>query len=256
MSTPTPWPSGPFKLIASTGIDSRPDIPKDHYCRKNAQIMALTHNTIFRGLNSIYHHAPLVQPSTQDASDLLQFCGIVYDFIHGHHTIEEQVYFPGIEEASGIPGLMVENFEQHKRLDEGLQAFQEYAEKTTASSYDPETLRRLIDDMVEPLGNHMHDEVPTILDLHDKLESETLKSIYGKMHKAAEKQDMFKSGPFAIGNQDKTFLLDGVHVPFPELPSVVNYAVDYIISRRYRGAWRFNSSDMYGNMKSFPLGIN
>src|SRR5213075_826645 len=85
----SPWPSTPFRLISSTGVNTRRDIPPENFCRRNAQLMALTHNTIFRGLNAIYHHAPLVQPSTQEASDLLFYCTVVHDFIHEHHTTEE-----------------------------------------------------------------------------------------------------------------------------------------------------------------------
>ncbi len=47
------------------------------------------------------------------------------------------------------------------------------------------------------------------------------------------------------------FLLDGKHFLFPEVSTFVPYIVDWILSYRYQGAWRFNSSDMYGKQKSF-----
>ena len=63
---------------------------------------------------------------------------------------------------------------------------------------------------------------------------------------------MRRAGPFVLGSQDKSFLLDGKHHPFPEVPSFVPYIVDWVLSYRHRGAWRFNCSDMYGNLKPFP----
>src|SRR5947207_14806835 len=99
-------PEKPFRLISSTGANTRTDVPSNHYCRRNAQIMALTHNTIFRGLNAIYSQATQVLPGTQDAADLLLYCEITCNFIHNHHFVEESVYFPEIEKATGIPELM------------------------------------------------------------------------------------------------------------------------------------------------------
>jgi hemerythrin-like domain-containing protein len=155
--------------------------------------MALTHNTIFRGLNAIYHHAPLVQPSTREASDLLFYCTVVHDFIHEHHTTEETVYFPAIEAASGVVGLMNSNLEQHRQLEKGLDAFRKYADETTASAYSSDVLRQLIDDLAAPLETHLHEEIPTILDLHLKIDSKTMQKIYGKMHDEAERiSDKFK----------------------------------------------------------------
>jgi hemerythrin-like domain-containing protein len=189
----SPWPSTPFRLISSTGVNTRRDIPPEHYCRRNAQIMALTHNTVFRGFNAIYHQAPLVQPSTQEASDLLFYCTVVHDFIHEHHTTEETVYFPAIEAASGIVGLMSNNLEQHRQLEKGLDAFRKYAVETAASAYSSDVLRQLIDDLAAPLETHLHEEIPTILDLHQKIDSKTMQKIYGKMHDEAERiSDKFK----------------------------------------------------------------
>jgi hemerythrin-like domain-containing protein len=278
----SPWPSTPFRLISSTGVNTRRDVPPEHYCRRNAQIMALTHNTMFRALNAIYHQAPLVQPSTQEASDLLFYCTVVHDFIHEHHTTEETVYFPAIEAASGIVGLMSNNLEQHRQLEKGLDAFRKYADETAASAYSSDVLRQLIDDLAAPLETHLHEEIPTILDLHQKIDSKTMQKIYGKMHNEAERiSDKFKyiyppfsihrpcylsapwrtdpllrctnrAGPFVLGSQDKSFLLDDTYINFPEVPFIVPYLVDWILSRRHQGAWRFNCSDMYGNPRPFP----
>ncbi|KAH0536019.1 hypothetical protein FGG08_007086 [Glutinoglossum americanum] len=243
-------PKIPFRLITSTGAKSRSDIPQDHYCRRNAQVMALTHNTIFRGLNAIYHQAPHVLPGTQNATDLLFYCAVAYDFIHNHHVTEESTYFPEIEKAAGIPGLMNANIEQHRSLEAGLELFRKYAEETPKEAYNADKLRRIIDGLAGPLGDHLHEEIPTILDLHDKVSSAALRRAYSHMHNAAEKSSNgFKTGPFVLGCQDADFLLDGEEAVFPEVPWFVPYIVDYAVARRHAGAWRFNPSDMHGRAR-------
>lgn len=181
-------PEVPFRLITSTGGGSRNDIPRNHFCRKNAWIMAQTHNTIFRGLNAIYAHAPQVVAGSQDATDLLFYCSVAYDFIHTHHLTEEQIYFPGIEKATEITGLMEANIKQHRFLEKGLEQLRIYALETPSERFSAESLRSIIEGLVIPLGDHLHDEIPTIINLHDKIDSHTLKKIYQRMHDEAEKR--------------------------------------------------------------------
>jgi hemerythrin-like domain-containing protein len=189
---PSPWPETPFRLITETGVKTRPEIPQDHYCRTNAQTMALTHNSMFRGLNAIYNQALQVRPGSDDAADLLLYCIMVYDFIHNHHQMEEAVYFPGIKNAAGRPRLMSSNVEQHRDLEKGLQKLRKYAEETTKEAYDANELRGIIDELGEPLGVHLRDEIPTILDLHDKVGSKELQAAYLDMEKEARKADAHK----------------------------------------------------------------
>jgi hemerythrin-like domain-containing protein len=188
-----PWPETPFPLIHETGAKKRNDIPEGHFCVQNAQIMAQTHNTIFRGLNAIYHQARQVVAGTKDAADLLLFCSIACDFIECHHHAEETAYFPAIEEAADLPGMMNGNVEQHHALEEGLDRFRRYASDTNKWEYDPEELRRVIEELAGPLGRHMHEEIPTILDLHKKVPSSILKRVYDRMHHvAADSMDKWK----------------------------------------------------------------
>ena len=147
--------------------------------------MPATHNTIFRGFNAVYHHAPNIHPGTQDVVEFLLYCTIVYDFVHHHHTIEETTYFPLLAKATGLPHLMDGNIEQHRHLDNALAAFRDYAERTTPETYDAAKLLRMIDELAGPLEAHLHEEIPTILDLHRVIDSDALKKIYWVMHDEA-----------------------------------------------------------------------
>lgn len=169
------------------------DLPANHYCIKNARIMAATHNTIFRALNSIYHHASIISPGTQEAADLLTFCTFTYEFIYHHQLGEEMIYFPEIEKAAGKPGLMQINIDQHAAMDEGLLKFHKYAENTRKENFDGVKLRELIDAFKPAYEKHQHEEIQTILNLHNVVDSNTLKEIDVKFRKHSEKHsDIFK----------------------------------------------------------------
>jgi hypothetical protein len=180
-------------LIANTGASGIPNIPHDHHCIKNAQAMAMTHNTFFRALNAIYQQAPHIVPGTQQAADFLNYCCIAYDFIHHHQLTEEHIYFAEIEKAAGIPGLMDGNMAQHRTMEGGLEEFRKYVENTRKEDFSSEVLHHIIDGFASAFEQHNHEEIQTILNLHDKIDSKALKTIATKMWKEAEKQsDIFK----------------------------------------------------------------
>ena len=186
------WPEVPCKLIYSTGAD-KARVPKFHYCRKNAQQMAMTHNTIFRALNAVYRQAVDVLPGSQDAADMLTYCAIIYDFIHHHQLFEETIYFPEIEKAAGVPGLMEVNVSEHQKVDAGLEKFRKYAETTRKEFYNGEDLRRIIDGFAADFTKHNHDEIQTIVALHDHIDSDALKAINERVQADSElHSDIFK----------------------------------------------------------------
>lgn len=62
-----------------------------------------------------------------------------------------------------------------------------------------------------------------------------------------------RTGPFVFGCQDAEFLLDGEQMPFPEVPVplIVPYIIEYVVSRRFSGAWRFCPSSAHGRLRPF-----
>ncbi|TVY84710.1 Sterol-4-alpha-carboxylate 3-dehydrogenase [Lachnellula suecica] len=241
-------PETPFRLISQTGAKTKTGLPLTHYCIRNAQIMAMTHNTIFRAVNSIYYQALKIAPGSQDAVDFLTYCSIVFEFMHHHHVIEELHYFPALQKHTGNSGPMEENIQQHRDMEEGLDKLRKYAETVQRNKYDGATLRELIDELAPKYQAHMDAEISTILDLHNMITSEDLKKIDKNMRNEAEKySDIFKAAPLYLGCQDKNFTVDDAKIPFPEVSLLAAYFVDWVLSSRHQGAWRFNPSDMYGS---------
>jgi hemerythrin-like domain-containing protein len=122
--------------------------------------MALIHNILFRGLNSIYLQAPNVE-KPEDISDFLAFCDAWSCTLRSHHNTEETVYFPLLEEQCKGKGVMARNHAEHETFLPGLLAFDEYISKvkTDVKSYDGNRVVRLIEDFGTALETHLHNEI-------------------------------------------------------------------------------------------------
>lgn len=73
--------------------------------------MALVHNMLIRAYNSIYLQATHVR--SVDVPDFLNYCSAWHMTLKGHHDAEEEVYFPGIEKATGVKGIMDSEVDEH-----------------------------------------------------------------------------------------------------------------------------------------------
>lgn len=82
-----------------------------------ASHMAIVHNVLIRGYNSIYQQAPHIEPA--DYADFVGYCLAWHDMVQGHHDSEEAVLFPGIEEATGVKGIMDGEKAEHGRYTSG-----------------------------------------------------------------------------------------------------------------------------------------
>lgn len=132
--------------------------------------MALAHNGIIRGLNSIYLQAPHIpQKDLTTVKDFLTYCQCWCESMHHHHEAEEEDFFPAIEKIANSPGLMERNIEQHRAFTPGFDAFQEYARTCSPEDYDGQKARGLVEAFAEPLTRHLNDEIKTLqaLDVHD-----------------------------------------------------------------------------------------
>jgi len=105
------WADGPFQLLETPRHANNIDETKEDRYIKAASEMAVTHNIIIRGLNSIYLQAPHVQP--KDYVDFIGYCLCWGDVLHAHHYCEETIAFPEIEKSSEVKGIMDVNVHQH-----------------------------------------------------------------------------------------------------------------------------------------------
>jgi hypothetical protein len=126
--------------------------------------MALAHNLLLRGLNSIYLQAQHIVKA-----DEIPFCKYILGWhlvVHHHHASEEEDFFPAIEQAVGEE-VMAANLEQHRAFYAGMEAFVAYVQDCKAGKqmYDGDRIVALIDDFGKILADHLADEIPSIRDL-------------------------------------------------------------------------------------------
>lgn len=77
----------------------------------DASHMAIVHNVIVRGYNSIYKQARYIR--SHDVRDFIGYCTSWNDMVLGHHRSEETVLFPLLEQGAGVPGLMDTDKNEH-----------------------------------------------------------------------------------------------------------------------------------------------
>ena len=86
--------------------------------------MALAHNIIIRGLNSVYVQAPYVKVADQQA--FLLYARNLFRMLAIHHDSEEETIFPAVERMAGEPGVMAANVAQKQAFHGGIDALLAY----------------------------------------------------------------------------------------------------------------------------------
>ncbi|KAA8893695.1 hypothetical protein FN846DRAFT_1003962 [Sphaerosporella brunnea] len=241
------WADTPFALIP-TPIYQGED-KTDSFVR-GASEMALVHNCIIRGLNSIYLQAPYLSPS--DHADFILYAQGWSGVIHAHHEGEETIIFPTIEEKTGQAGIMSTNVAQHQAFSTGLSAFDTYL-LTPPSDFSGPRLVEIIDDFAPSLVTHLTEEIATLLALKEYRGSVDIVAI---MEAEGEKimkninKTLFLS--FMAANLDVTFE-DGIHTKFPPAPWFVKFLMHWVWPLPKRRVWRFGSTTPRGVPKELPL---
>lgn len=76
--------------------------------------MALLHNSILRGYNTIFIQAPLIQEA--DKADFVGYALTWYKFVKTHHDDEEETLFTKIEEVLDDKDVFAETHKEHGML--------------------------------------------------------------------------------------------------------------------------------------------
>jgi hemerythrin-like domain-containing protein len=147
--------------------------------------MALVHNLMARGLNSIYLQAPYVQP--KDERSFLRYIRHWHNLLEVHHTGEEEGFFDDVEEMAGEKGIMAANVNQHHLFHDAEREFIAYVDACLAKTqtYDGKKVVKMIDAFGPVLVQHLADEIPTLLGL--KKYGEKMRPVVERFDKEGEK---------------------------------------------------------------------
>ena len=75
--------------------------------------MALLHNAVLRGFNSIYLQAPHVKPA--DYAAFIGYSLAWYRFVKSHHDDEEESLFPKMEDVLKEKGIWEQTHQEHRK---------------------------------------------------------------------------------------------------------------------------------------------
>ncbi|KAK4156158.1 hypothetical protein C8A00DRAFT_30970 [Chaetomidium leptoderma] len=252
MTSVTPakaWADGPLKLVATPQFQTK----KTDIFTSGATHMALLHNSILRGYNSIYHQAPIVLD--QDKADFVGYCLTWFKFVKSHHDDEEDTLFTKIEELLEDKTVFGETHKEHESFLAGLADFEKYlVNLKTPAEFAGDELLRIMESFQQPFEQHFHSEIATISKFSEHPnapkqgtpENEAAAATF----KAWGKSTVTKAGvtdvvPFFLLNLDRT-VEDGMWANWPPMPAPIRWGLINLAGAWHSGWWRFASCDAAG----------
>ncbi|KAH9884885.1 hypothetical protein F4778DRAFT_762082 [Xylariomycetidae sp. FL2044] len=208
--------------------------------------MALLHNAILRGYNSIYQQAPHVKPA--DKADFVGYCLTWHKFVTTHHDDEEQTLFTKVEDVLNDKTVFDETHKEHEAFLAGLAEFSKYLSSLpTPADLSGTELQRIMSTFEAPFGSHFHSEIGTIASLaahanapKPGTDAEAAASL---TFKTWGKSTVSKAGnldvvPFFLLNLDGT-VEDGMWASWPPIPAPIKWGLTNIGGAWHSGWWKF-----------------
>ncbi|KAG8953261.1 hypothetical protein FRC04_002671 [Tulasnella sp. 424] len=204
--------------------------------------MVIVHNIILRGFNSMAYYSGDVEPQTKRFDSFLGYCNEVIQLLHEHHSMEEGMYFPFLENKLGA-GAMTDNVDGHDQFRVPLERLEDLIAKLRAGQtpWDVGYFRAVIYDLVSVLREHLAEEIDTLRAwrLKDHITVAELQGfelgleahIKAKSSLAKDLQLLYING-------------DGVHAAwFPKIPLPIALLAKYILWPVHSDWWEFGCCD-------------
>ncbi|KAI1206596.1 uncharacterized protein F4807DRAFT_463542 [Annulohypoxylon truncatum] len=240
-----PWADTPIKLVATPQYETK----KTDIFTTGATHMALLHNAILRGFNSVYLQAPHVKPV--DHADFIGYALTWHKFVASHHDDEEATLFPKVEEVLQDTTIWAETHKEHEAFLGGLAKFEKYLRGVEGkpASFDGKELVTIMDGFKDSFDAHFHSEIATIARLaehpnapkpgspEERTASLTFKS-WGKS--TVTKAGTLDVVPFFLLNLDGT-AEEGLWQNWPPIPAPIKWGLVNIAGAWHARWWKFSS---------------
>jgi len=212
-----------------------------------ASHMAVVHNGLILGYNSIYQQAPYMKPA--DYADFINYSLAWHRVIHAHHQGEEKAFFPEIEAASGVPGLMDGELAEHAAFHTGLDEFEKHLAplRSDPASFQATALLRIMDSFGPALSAHLANEPPKLVSLAQYPGI----NIEAGMEKAAQhgiKSTSLHDMGVMFYNMDLGFE-GGMWKDIVPIPALIKWVIINVIARWHASWWRFGSCGANGQRR-------
>ncbi|EJP69674.1 hemerythrin HHE cation binding domain-containing protein [Beauveria bassiana ARSEF 2860] len=246
------WADAPIPLVATPQhLTEKTDL-----FTAGATHMALVHNALIRGFNSIYQQAPYIDE--QLSHDFIQYSLTWASFVTSHHHDEEDNLFGKVSDLLDDKTVWAETHKEHEAFIDGVVQFQTYLKDLSTSSsklLSADELLRIMDSFRAPLGDHLHSEVQTIAALaaHPQAPAEGSEEAAAAalVFKTWGKKTVTKAGlldvvPFFFLNLDRTFE-GGRWAHWPPMPGPIRWILTNVVGTYYGNWWRFASCGADGS---------
>ncbi|KAK9328772.1 hypothetical protein V1520DRAFT_203095 [Lipomyces starkeyi] len=193
--------------------------------------MALVHNIIIRGWNSMFLQARKLKNA--DVPDFLNYCQAWYWFVVGHHDSEEAVLFPASRRQRVLRVLWMRM--SKTAFHHGLAEMKSYIETglATPSKYDGDEFVKIFDSFAEAFHSHLTNEPLKLVSLASyNFDMETTRD--ATTQHALQRYSTTDVLPILWYNLDTKYE-GGIWEDFPPLPAPVKWGMVNVM-----GWWRSN----------------
>ncbi|KAI1175611.1 hypothetical protein F4777DRAFT_549255 [Nemania sp. FL0916] len=239
-----PWADAPLALITTPQFETK----QTDMFTTGATHMALLHNSIFRGYNSIYQQAPHVKDA--DKYDFIGYALTWHKFVKSHHDDEEASLFPKVEELLKDKTIWEGTHKEHEAFLPGLAEFEKYlVTLRSAKEFSGTELQRIMSSFQESFGAHFHSEISTITSMAkhpnapkpgspEEAEASLTFKKWGKT--TVTKAGTLDVVPFFLLNLDGT-VEDGMWANWPPIPAPIKWGLVNIGGAYHNRWWKFAS---------------
>lgn len=220
--------------------------------------MALVHNSMIRGYNSIVNQLPFIADS--DVEGFLDYSHAWAASVHAHHDDEETGLFPNVSIMLKDETIWKDTHEEHVELATRIKTmFDDFVPFFHKKSDAPspramlEILAKRMEELKEPFEKHMHGEVEVIAGLarhphapkegsEAEKEAKMLFKTWGK--NTASKHSLLLTSMFFM-NLDRTFE-EGRWAHWPPMPEPIRWGITNVVGMAFPKFWKFASCDSRG----------
>ncbi|KAI0812867.1 hypothetical protein GGR55DRAFT_585567 [Xylaria sp. FL0064] len=239
-----PWADAPLRLITTPQFETK----RTDIFATGATHMALLHNAIFRGYNSVYQQAPYVKDV--DTADFIGYALTWHKFVKSHHDDEEASLFTKVEDVLDDKTIWAETHKEHEAFLPGLAEFEKYLTSLRSpKDFSGTELQRIMSSFQEPFETHFHSEISTIASLADHPNApkpgSPEEAAASQTFKTWGKSTVTKAGtldvvPFFLLNLDGT-VEDGMWANWPPIPAPIKWGLVNIAGAYHNRWWKFSS---------------
>jgi hemerythrin-like domain-containing protein len=219
---------------------------------QGANGMCYAHLGLIRHLNSIYLQAPSIPVSFQPA--FLRYIQSFTMSLTSHHSGEESLFFPALEAATQIPGLMGHEVEQHHSFEGPLEELEAYivAIQEGKDPYDGAKIRAQIRAFAPGLVEHLQDELVTLSTIPARLPKNVdpasipLEKMLHELAVHSSRKMSLTTDVFSfVLNSDKSYD-GGRYKDHPPFPAALKAFLNYVVPWLEQSYCRFASCDSLG----------